>query len=115
MTDLVTMQVIRYALEQIADEMGHTLVRTGRSTIITEIKDISCVVTDAKGQTVAQAHHTPSLLAGFEIRLDQRVRIIRILRRERSGAAAICVRSAFPGFLPFEIGNNVVVPDLAAL
>ena len=34
MTDLITMQVIRYALEQIADEMGHTLVRTGRSTII---------------------------------------------------------------------------------
>ena len=43
MTDLITMQVIRYALEQIADEMGYTLVRTGRSTIITEIKDISCV------------------------------------------------------------------------
>ena len=50
MTDVVTMQVIRYALEQIADEMGHTLVRTGRSTIITEIKDISCVVTDARAR-----------------------------------------------------------------
>ena len=49
MTDLITMQVIRYALEQIADEMGYTLVRTGRSTIITEIKDISCVVTDCQG------------------------------------------------------------------
>ncbi len=67
MTDLITMQVIRYGLEQIADEMGYTLVRTGRSTIITEIKDISCVVTDAAGQTVAQAHHNPSLLAGFEL------------------------------------------------
>ena len=71
--DIVTMQVIRYALEQIADEMGHTLVRTGRSTIITEIKDISCVVTDAAGQTVAQAHHTPSLLAGFEITMRELV------------------------------------------
>jgi N-methylhydantoinase B len=77
MTDIVTMQVIRYALEQIADEMGHTLVRTGRSTIITEIKDISCVVTDAKGQTVAQAHHTPSLLAGFEITMKELVRSYR--------------------------------------
>ncbi len=67
MTDMITMQVIRYGLEQVADEMGYTLVRTGRSTIITEIKDISCVVTDAIGQTVAQAHHNPSLLAGFEI------------------------------------------------
>jgi N-methylhydantoinase B len=71
------MQVIRYALEQIADEMGYTLVRTGRSTIITEIKDISCVVTDAKGQTVAQAHHTPSLLAGFEITMRELVKTYR--------------------------------------
>lgn len=77
MTDLITMQVIRYALEQIADEMGYTLVRTGRSTIITEIKDISCVVTDAKGQTVAQAHHTPSLLAGFEITMRELVKTYR--------------------------------------
>jgi N-methylhydantoinase B len=74
MTDIVTMQVIRYALEQIADEMGHTLVRTGRSTIITEIKDISCVVCDEKGQTIAQAHHTPSLLAGFEITMRELVK-----------------------------------------
>jgi N-methylhydantoinase B len=74
MTDLVTMQVIRYALEQIADEMGYTLVRTGRSTLITEIKDISCVITDAAGQTIAQAHHTPSLLAGFEITMRELVK-----------------------------------------
>jgi len=39
--DPVLMQVLRYAMEQIADEMGHTLVRTARSTIIKEIKDIS--------------------------------------------------------------------------
>jgi len=77
MGDIVTMQVIRYALEQIADEMGHTLVRTGRSTIITEIKDISCVVTDAAGQTIAQAHHTPSLLAGFEITMREFVKSYR--------------------------------------
>jgi N-methylhydantoinase B len=74
MTDTVTMQVIRYALEQIADEMGYTLVRTGRSTLITEIKDISCVITDAAGATVAQAHHTPSLLAGFEITMREVVK-----------------------------------------
>lgn len=74
MIDVITMQVIRYGLEQVADEMGNTLVRTGRSTIITEIKDISCVVTDPSGQTVAQAHHAPSLLAGFEITMKELVR-----------------------------------------
>lgn len=65
--DAITMQVVRYALEQVADEMGHTLVRTARSTIIKEIKDISCAVFDAQGNTVAQAHHAPMLLTGFEL------------------------------------------------
>ncbi len=65
--DAITMQVIRYALEQIADEMGYTLVRTARSTIIKEIKDISCAVFDRRGNTVAQAHHAPMLLTGFEL------------------------------------------------
>lgn len=65
--DPVLMQVLRYATEQIADEMGHTLVRTARSTIIKEIKDISCAVFDRHGNTVAQAHHAPMLLTGFEI------------------------------------------------
>ncbi len=65
--DPVLMQVLRYSMEQIADEMGHTLVRTSRSTIIKEIKDISCAVFDRHGNTVAQAHHAPMLLTGFEI------------------------------------------------
>jgi len=65
--DPITMQVVRYALEQIADEMGFTLVRTARSTIIKEIKDISCAVFDRAGNTVAQAHHAPMLLTGFEL------------------------------------------------
>ncbi|HZQ07081.1 MAG TPA: hydantoinase B/oxoprolinase family protein, partial [Anaerolineae bacterium] len=65
--DPITMQVIRYAMEQVADEMGYTLVRTARSTVIKEIKDISCAVFDRAGNTVAQAHHAPMLLTGFEL------------------------------------------------
>jgi N-methylhydantoinase B len=65
--DAITMQVLRYAMEQIADEMGYTLVRTARSTVIKEIKDISCAVFDRHGNTVAQAHHAPMLLTGFEL------------------------------------------------
>ena len=37
--DTITMQVLRYALSQVADEMGYTMVRTSRSTIIKEIMD----------------------------------------------------------------------------
>jgi N-methylhydantoinase B len=69
--DPVTMQVIRYAMEQIADEMGYTLVRTSRSTIIKEIMDITCAVFDEKGNTIAQAHHAPMLLTGFEITMRE--------------------------------------------
>lgn len=73
-TDPITMQVIRYAMEQIADEMGYTMVRTSRSTIIKEIMDITCAVFDARGRTVAQAHHAPMLLTGFEITMREVVR-----------------------------------------
>jgi N-methylhydantoinase B len=65
--DSITMQVIRYAMEQAADEMGRTLVRTGRSTVIKEIEDITCAVFDRHGNTIAQAHHAPMLLTGFEL------------------------------------------------
>lgn len=69
--DQVMMQVIRYALEQIADEMGHTLVRSARSTVIKEVMDITCAVFDRKGKTIAQAHHAPMLLTGFEITMER--------------------------------------------
>jgi N-methylhydantoinase B len=65
--DTITMQVIRYAMEQAADEMGRTLVRTARSTVIKEIEDMTCSVFDGHGNTIAQAHHAPMLLTGFEL------------------------------------------------
>ncbi len=72
--DPVTMQVVRYAMEQVADEMGYTLVRTSRSTIIKEIMDITCAVFDKDGRTIAQAHHAPMLLTGFEITMRELVK-----------------------------------------
>jgi len=72
--DTITMQVLRYALSQIADEMGYTMVRTSRSTIIKEIMDITCAVFDEKGRTVAQAHHAPMLLTGFEITMRELIK-----------------------------------------
>ncbi len=65
--DTITMQVMRYAMEQAADEMGRTLVRTARSTVIKEIEDMTCSVFDRYGNTIAQAHHAPMLLTGFEL------------------------------------------------
>ncbi|MDH4208275.1 MAG: hydantoinase B/oxoprolinase family protein [Anaerolineae bacterium] len=72
--DSITMQVIRYAMEQAADEMGRTLVRTARSTIIKEVEDMTCSIFDRHGNTIAQAHHAPMLLTGFELGMRALVR-----------------------------------------
>ena len=56
------MQVIRYGLEAIADDMGHNLMRMGRTTIVKEIQDINCAILDASGGILSQANLCPLML-----------------------------------------------------
>ena len=60
--DPVTMQVIRYGLDAIADDMGYNLMRMGRTTIVKEIMDINCAVLDSSGGILAQAHLCPLMM-----------------------------------------------------
>lgn len=60
--DPVTMQVVRYGLEAIADDMGYNLMRMGRTTIVKEIMDINCAVLDRDGGILAQAHLCPLMM-----------------------------------------------------
>lgn len=60
--DPVTMQVVRYALEAVADDMGYALQRMGRSTIVKEIQDFNCAVLDPQGGVLAQAHLCPLMM-----------------------------------------------------
>jgi N-methylhydantoinase B len=57
--DPITLEVLRNALESIADEMGAVLKRTSFSPNIKERMDASCAVFDAQAQLVAQAEHVP--------------------------------------------------------
>src|SRR5438094_5293687 len=57
--DPVTLEVLRNALESIADEMGAVLRRTSFSPNIKERMDASCALFDSKAQLVAQAEHVP--------------------------------------------------------
>src|SRR5204862_5439246 len=59
LVDAVTLEVLRNALESIADEMGAVLKRTSFSPNIKERMDASCAVFDAKAQLIAQAEHVP--------------------------------------------------------
>src|SRR5258708_18577649 len=57
--DPVTLEVLRNALESIADEMGAVLKRTSFSPNIKERMDASCAIFDEAAQLVAQAEHVP--------------------------------------------------------
>src|SRR5580700_9245317 len=57
--DPITLEVLRNALESIADEMGVVLKRTSFSPNIKERMDASCAIFDADAQLVAQAEHVP--------------------------------------------------------
>src|SRR5437762_12440823 len=57
--DPVTLEVLRNALESIADEMGAVLRRTSFSPNIKERMDASCAIFDAAAQLLAQAERVP--------------------------------------------------------
>jgi len=74
--DMVTMQVIRYGLEAIADDMGNNLMRMGRSTIVKEIQDINCAVLDDKGEIMAQAHLCPLMMFSLPTTAKNMLRMV---------------------------------------
>jgi len=53
--DILTFELIKNGLAEIADEMMTTLVRTGRSVNTTQALDCSAGLADAQGQLLAQA------------------------------------------------------------
>lgn len=57
--DPITTEVIRHALQGIAEEMGVSLIRTAYSTNIKERRDCSCALFSAQGELVALAEHIP--------------------------------------------------------
>jgi len=66
-TDKVTMQVVRYGLDSIAEDMGFNLMRMGRTTIVKEIMDLNCAVLDDKGQLLAQANLCPLMMFSLPV------------------------------------------------
>ncbi|MGQ9512778.1 hydantoinase B/oxoprolinase family protein [Thermodesulfitimonas sp.] len=57
--DPVTLEVLRNALQSIAEEMGVTLTRTALSPNIKDRRDCSTAIYTVRGELVAQAEHIP--------------------------------------------------------
>ena len=87
--DSVTMQVVRYGLEAIADDMGYNLMRMGRTTIVKEIMDINCAVLDASGGILAQAHLCPLMLFSLPTTAANLLKHVKTLKREMSSSVTI--------------------------
>lgn len=58
-TDPITLEVLRNALQSIAEEMGATLIRTALSPNIKDRRDCSTAIYTPRGELVAQAEHIP--------------------------------------------------------
>ena len=63
--DAVRMEVIKNALESIADGMALTVVRTSRSSVVRTSLDFSTGVLDASGELIGQSMCSPTHLGGM--------------------------------------------------
>lgn len=64
-TDAITVEVVRHALETVAEEMGSSLRRTALSVVVKDMRDYGCAVFDARGGLIAAALDIPTLLASM--------------------------------------------------
>ena len=65
--DPIEFEIFKNLFLSIAEEMGHTLCRTGFSPNIKERLDYSCAIYDADGQTIAQGDHLPVHLGAMPL------------------------------------------------
>jgi N-methylhydantoinase B len=65
-TDAITTEIVRHALETIAEEMGTALRRTALSVVIKDMQDYTCAVLRKDGSLLAAALTIPNLLASME-------------------------------------------------
>jgi N-methylhydantoinase B len=87
--DPVALEVMRHALEGVADEMGAVLRRTAYSPNIKEREDCSAAVFGPRGELVAQAEHIPVHL----------------------GSMPASVRAALAAFDDLTFGDQVLLND----
>jgi N-methylhydantoinase B len=56
--DAITLEILWQRLVSAVDEASAALVRAAFSTIVSESHDFACVITDSRGELLAQAQHS---------------------------------------------------------
>ena len=72
--DPVTLEVVRHAVLSVAEEMRAVLMRSARSPVLKEAGDLSCALTDAQGQLVAQGRDIPIHLGVMAFTVEEFLR-----------------------------------------
>ncbi|HEV2438818.1 MAG TPA: hydantoinase B/oxoprolinase family protein [bacterium] len=75
--DPVTLEVVRHAVLSVAEEMRAVLMRSARSPVLKEAGDLSCALTDAQGQLVAQGRDIPIHLGVMAFTVQEFLRRVR--------------------------------------
>ena len=100
--DPITLEVLRNALESIADEMGAVLKRTSFSPNIKERMDASCAIFDAKGRLTGELRIVGLFTSTAYTRSVMKIPYLR------SKAASVIAKS---GFDPRRLRLEWIVPD----
>jgi N-methylhydantoinase B len=69
LADRATVNIVTSSLHNIAQEMGINLLRSARSTIIREARDMSCALLDNQGRIIAEAEHVPVQMSSLTLPL----------------------------------------------
>src|SRR5215831_18607862 len=77
-SDAVEVELFRHLLVSIAEEMGAVLRKTAYSANIKELRDYSCAVYDAAGETVAMGDHMPVHLGAMPLSVREVIRAFEL-------------------------------------
>ena len=77
MVDMITAEIIRNALEYIAEEMGIVLRNSAFSPNIKERMDHSCAVFGPKGKLLAHAEHIPVHLGAMPLAIRETIKVVK--------------------------------------
>lgn len=113
--DAVTLEVMRNALQSIAEEMGAVLIRTALSPNIKDRKDCSTAIYTGDGRLVAQAEHIPLHLGLMQSVVKE---VLRAYPREKlSPGDALIINDPYISgshlpdiciFMPVFLGQEVI-------
>jgi len=103
--DPVTLEVIRNRLDNIAEEMEMTLLKSAYSSIIKEALDASAAIFDSKGRTMAQAASLPAQLGML---MEATAQIIKKFPEEEMFEGDIYILND-----PYEGGTHL--PDISVI